>query len=66
MGQGSTGNVICAVASFFCPGLGQLLQGRIGAAFWHFILTAILAWFLIGFLVWIYSIYDAAVFVPNR
>jgi hypothetical protein len=29
-GQGSTGNVIAALASFFIPGLGQLLQGRLG------------------------------------
>ena len=28
-GQGSTGNVIAALCSFFVPGLGQLLQGRI-------------------------------------
>ena len=27
-GQGSSGNVIAALASFFIPGLGQLLQGR--------------------------------------
>jgi TM2 domain-containing membrane protein YozV len=28
-GRGSTGNVIAAVCSFFIPGLGQLVQGRI-------------------------------------
>jgi hypothetical protein len=28
-GQGSTGNVIAAVCSFFIPGLGQLVQGRL-------------------------------------
>ena len=28
-GQGSTGNVIAALASFFIPGLGQLMQGRL-------------------------------------
>ncbi|MEI6859906.1 MAG: hypothetical protein V5788_09025 [Shewanella sp.] len=27
--QGSAGNVIAAIASFFFPGLGQLVQGRI-------------------------------------
>ena len=26
-GQGSSGNVIAAVCSFFIPGLGQLVQG---------------------------------------
>lgn len=29
--QGSTGNVIAALCSFFVPGLGQLLQGRVWA-----------------------------------
>ena len=29
MGSGSCGNVIAALASFFIPGLGQLLQGRL-------------------------------------
>lgn len=31
-GQGSAGNVIAALCSFFLPGLGQLIQGRILAA----------------------------------
>lgn len=30
--QGSAGNVIAAIASFFFVGLGQLVQGRILAA----------------------------------
>ncbi len=34
-GQGSTGNVIAALCSFFMPGLGQLVQGRwLWALFW--------------------------------
>jgi hypothetical protein len=28
-GQGSAGNVLAALCSFFIPGLGQLLQGRL-------------------------------------
>lgn len=32
MSQGSAGNVIAALASFFIPGLGQLVQGRVLAA----------------------------------
>jgi TM2 domain-containing membrane protein YozV len=32
MSQGSAGNVIAALASFFIPGLGQLAQGRVKAA----------------------------------
>ena len=36
-GQGSTGNVIAAICSFFIPGLGQLVQGRVlSAMFWFF------------------------------
>ena len=31
-GQGSGGNVIAAICSFFIAGLGQLVQGRILAA----------------------------------
>ena len=34
-GQGSSGNVIAAICSFFIPGLGQLVQGRVlSAIFW--------------------------------
>ena len=36
---GSAGNVIAAVCSFFWPGLGQLVQGRIIAAFLFFAFT---------------------------
>jgi TM2 domain-containing membrane protein YozV len=36
-GQGSTGNVIAAICSFFVPGLGQLVQGRVlSAMMWFF------------------------------
>ena len=37
MAQGSTGNVIAALASFFVPGLGQLLQGRVFSAILWFL-----------------------------
>lgn len=30
--QGSSGNVIAAICSFFIPGLGQLVQGRVLSA----------------------------------
>ena len=39
--QGSAGNVISALASFFVPGLGQLLQGRFIAALWFFVFTMV-------------------------
>ena len=41
-GQGSSGNVIAAIASFFIPGLGQLVQGRILAALFFLVLAAVL------------------------
>lgn len=63
-GQGSTGNVIAAVCSFFVPGLGQLVQGRLLAALIHFVLASVLWVVLLGWLVHIWSIIDAARFVP--
>ncbi len=60
--QGSAGNVIAALASFFIPGLGQLLQGRVIMAAFQFILAAVL-WFLwLGWIIHIWSIIDAARF----
>ena len=47
-GQGSTGNVIAALASFFIPGLGQLLQGRLLIAIIQFVLAGILWVFLLA------------------
>jgi len=60
MSQGSTGNVIAAVCSFFIPGLGQLVQGRLLAAVVQFVLAAVLWWVLLGWIVHIWSIIDAA------
>ena len=59
-GQGSTGNVIAAVCSFFIPGLGQLVQGRIVMAAVQFVLAAVLWWFLLGWVIHLWSIIDAA------
>jgi TM2 domain-containing membrane protein YozV len=63
-GQGSGGNVLAAICSFFIPGLGQLVQGRLLAAAVQFVLAAVLWWVLLGWIVHIYSIYDAAVWNP--
>ena len=63
-GQGSGGNVLAAICSFFIPGLGQLVQGRLLAAAVQFVLAAVLWIVLMGWVVHIYSIYDAAVFKP--
>jgi TM2 domain-containing membrane protein YozV len=59
-GQGSTGNVIAALCSFFIPGLGQLLQGRLFMAIVQFCLAGILWIFLLGWLIHLWSIIDAA------
>jgi len=61
-GQGSTGNVIAALASFFIPGLGQLLQGRLVMAIIQFVMAAVLWIFLLGWIIHIWSIIDAARF----
>lgn len=65
-GQGSGGNVLAAICSFFIPGLGQLVQGRLIAAAVQFVLAAVLWWILLGWIIHIYSIYDAAVFDPAK
>ncbi|MCC6354468.1 MAG: hypothetical protein IT577_11315 [Verrucomicrobiae bacterium] len=64
-GQGSTGNVIAALASFFIPGLGQLVQGRPLKALIMFVLAAVLWWFLLGWIIHLWSILDAAMFKPR-
>ena len=63
-GQGSTANVIAAIASFFIPGLGQLVQGRLLAAAVQFVLAAVLWVLWLGWIVHIWSIVDAARYSP--
>lgn len=63
--RGSNGNVLAALCSFFIPGLGQLLQGRLLAAALHLIIDVILWIFLLGWLMHIFSAYSAAVFESN-
>jgi TM2 domain-containing membrane protein YozV len=63
-GQGSGGNVIAALCSFFIPGLGQLLQGRLLAAAVQFVLATVLWFILLGWIVHIWSIIDAARWTP--
>ena len=64
-GQGSAGNVLAALCSFFIPGLGQLLQGRLLMAIIQFCLAAILWFFLLGWIIHLWSILDAALFKPR-
>jgi len=71
-GKGSAGNVLAALASFFIPGLGQLLQGRLLPALGFFLFAGggYLLWFLVlpaivGGLVHLWSIIDAALWKPR-
>jgi TM2 domain-containing membrane protein YozV len=65
-GQGSAGNVIAALASFFIPGLGQLIQGRPFIALLMFVLAAALWVIWLGWIVHLWSIIDAARWKPGR
>ena len=66
-GKGSTANVIAAICSLIAPGLGQLTQGRMGKALWHFLL-AIAFWLLsfgtLGWVMHLWSAYEAATWEP--
>ena len=64
-GQGSAGNVIAALCSFFIPGLGQLLQGRLIKAAVQFVLAAALWIVLLGWIIHLWSIIDAATWKPR-
>jgi TM2 domain-containing membrane protein YozV len=61
-GQGSGGNVIAALCSFFIPGLGQLLQGRLLMAIVMFLAAGALWIVLLGWVIHLWSILDAAKF----
>lgn len=64
-GQGSAGNVLAALGSFFIPGLGQLLQGRLLMAIIQFVLAAVLWFFLLGWAIHLWSVLDAAMWKPK-
>ena len=65
-GQGSGGNVLAALCSFFVPGLGQLLQGRLMMAIIHFVLAGALWIFMLGWIIHLWSIIDAAKFKASN
>ena len=71
-GKGSAGNVIAALASFFVPGLGQLIQGRLLPALLFFLFAAPfygMYWLLIPLIiavpVHLWAIIDAAIWKPR-
>jgi len=51
--------------SFFIPGLGQLIQGRIVAALLYFVITCALWVFFLGWLGHIIACIDAARWRPR-
>jgi TM2 domain-containing membrane protein YozV len=59
-GQGSTANVIAAICSVFYAGLGQLVQGRFLMALVQFVLATVLWFFMLGWVIHIWSVIDAA------
>jgi len=68
-GTGSAGNAVAGVASFFIPGLGQLIQGRMGAALGNFFGVVLLWVFTLGLLGWvghIASAWGAATWKPEE
>lgn len=65
-GPGSAGNVIAALCSVFVPGLGQLVQGRPFKALFMLVLGGLLWFFMLGWIVHIWAIWDAAVWYPKN
>jgi len=64
--QGSAGNVIAALCSLFVPGLGQLLQGRVGAAIGFFIGSGVLWCVFLGWIIHIWACMNAARWKPKN
>lgn len=65
MAQGSAGNVLAALASFFIPGLGQLVQGRLLMALVMLVAAGVIWVISFGYLGWIVHIWatlDAALY----
>jgi TM2 domain-containing membrane protein YozV len=58
-GPGSAGNVIAALCSFFIPGLGQLVQGRVLMALFMFVLAGIVWVITLAHFGWIVNIIAA-------
>ena len=72
-GAGQSGNVIAAVCSFFLPGLGQLVQGRVALALVMFVLAGgayalsfLILPLIVAIPVHLWSIIDAAVWKGPR
>ncbi|CAB1275051.1 hypothetical protein [Candidatus Nitrosacidococcus tergens] len=60
----SAENAIAALCSLVVPGLGQLLQARLLIAIIMFLLSGILLFFMLSWIIHIWSAIDAAMFKP--
>ena len=58
-------NIIAAILSFFIPGLGQLIQGRFIKAIVMLILAGVMWFFMLGWLIHVWSVIDAAMYRRN-
>ena len=58
--------MLAAICSLFIPGLGQLVQGRPLKALLMFVLAGLLWLVWLGWIIHLWSIIDAARFVPDR
>ena len=63
--QGSAGNVIASLCSLIFPGLGQLIQGRVGAAIGFFIGSGVLWCIFLGWIMHIWACVNAANWKPK-
>jgi TM2 domain-containing membrane protein YozV len=66
--RGSAGNVLAALASFFIPGLGQLLQGRPFKALFHVVLAGVIwavSFTTLGWVMHLWSAFEAARWEPR-
>jgi TM2 domain-containing membrane protein YozV/RNA polymerase subunit RPABC4/transcription elongation factor Spt4 len=57
--RGSGGNVVAGIASFFIPGLGQIVQGRLGAGILHFVIAVVVWVGTLGMAGWIVNLASA-------
>ena len=67
-GKGSTANIIAAICSVIVPGFGQLTQGRLLKALWHFALGCavwLVSFGTMGWVMHLWSAYEAATWDPN-
>jgi TM2 domain-containing membrane protein YozV len=62
---GTAGNVVAGIASFFIPGLGQLVQGRVLSGIAFFVVACLLWFMLLGWIVHLVAAVSAARWIPD-